>query len=439
MRNPAFTLISLLATCLALLPVSASLAADDPAANKSEKAAAKLSAKDLRKQWADLLVRREKLMKVVSQIEDEFNAAKSIEEKQRVQAKFETLRTEFQTEINPGLVQLAPQVHELDPADPVATQILIGKLLPNESQESVPDRNYAEIMEIIKGLTRNDKDSQAIVENILGILLQQWRQVQVAPGLDKLAAAKDASSRILLLDGMAHLYLGDFAKAAELTARAVANGGGGPDAVAFQQTCQDYVDYWQREQELRAAEAKADDLPRVLLKTSKGNVLIELFENEVPNTVANFISLVEAGKYDGVKFHRVIPGFMAQGGDPNTLDDNPENDGQGGPGYTIPCECYTDKARMHFQGSLSMAHAGKDSGGSQFFITHAPTAHLNWTKGKRGSSHTVFGRVIKGLDVALSLRKGDKIESAKVIRKRDHEYIPEKVASKPANANRKLR
>ena len=445
MRRIGLAIPPLLWTLLALwaifLPVAS---ADDPAATekkpaakKAEKVVAKPGGKDLLKQWAILLLRREKLKLAASQIEDDFNAAKTFEEKQQVQATFEKLRTEFQTEINPGLEQLAPGVHQLDPTDPVAAQILIGKLLPKENQETVPDENYAEIMSLIKGLTRNDKDSQSIVENILLILLQHWRQSQAAPLLDKLASAKEVNSRLLTLDGMAHLYLGDFDKAAELTARAVAAGAVAPDAVDFQRVCEEYVGYWKREQELRAAEARADDLPRVLFKTNKGDIVIELFENEAPHTVANFISLVEAKKYDGVKFHRVIPGFMAQGGDPNTLDDDPGNDGKGGPGYKIPCECYTANARMHFQGSLSMAHSGKDSGGSQFFITHAPTAHLNWAKGKRGSSHTVFGRVIQGLDEALALRTGDKIESAKVVRQRDHAYKPVKVGDKPAAGNRK--
>jgi cyclophilin family peptidyl-prolyl cis-trans isomerase len=421
-------------------PLSTASADEPPEKNvgkKVEKNGAKPSGKDLLKQWADLVARREKLMRAVSQIEDAFNAAKSLEEKQRVQATFEKLRTEFQNEINPGLLQLAPQIHQQDPTDPIAAQILIGKLLPAENQETVPDQNYAEIITLVKGLTRNDKDSRSIVENILRILLQHWRQAQAAPLLDKLAAAKDANSRILMLDGMAHLNLGDFDKAAELTARAVAAGAVEPDAVDLQRICLEYIGFWKREQELRAAEAQADDLPRVLFKTTKGEILIELFENEAPNTVANFISLVEAGKYDGVKFHRVIPGFMAQGGDPNTLDDDPANDGQGGPGYKIRCECYTEKARMHFQGSLSMAHSGKDSGGSQFFITHAPTAHLNWAKGKRASCHTVFGRVIQGLDVALELRKGDKIELAKVIRQRDHVYAPLKIGDQPSGKVRK--
>jgi cyclophilin family peptidyl-prolyl cis-trans isomerase len=87
---------------------------------------------------------------------------------------------------------------------------------------------------------------------------------------------------------------------------------------------------------------------------------------------------------------------------------------------------------MHFQGSLSMAHAGKDTGGSQFFIAHAPAPHLNWAPDKMQNNHTVFGRVIEGLDVAFALRAGDKIKTAKVLRQRDHAYVPEKVGEKSA-------
>ena len=106
------------------------------------------------------------------------------------------------------------------------------------------------------------------------------------------------------------------------------------------------------------------------MKTSEGDIEIELFENEAPNTVLNFITLVDKGFYNGLKFHRVLPGFMAQGGDP-------KGDGTGGPGYTIPCECYQPDHRLHFRGSLSMAHAGRDTGGSQFFLTFVPTQHLD--------------------------------------------------------------
>lgn len=171
---------------------------------------------------------------------------------------------------------------------------------------------------------------------------------------------------------------------------------------------------WEKESAIREAEAKADDLPRVKLTTTKGDVVIELFENEAPQAVANFLSLVKSGFYNGVTFHRVIPGFMAQGGDP-------DGNGTGGPGYNIKCECYQPNYRHHFRGSLSMAHAGRNTGGSQFFLTFVPTSFLD-------GKHTVFGRVIEGMDNASSIKRGepvrnpDKIIKAEVIRDRGHDY-----------------
>ena len=173
----------------------------------------------------------------------------------------------------------------------------------------------------------------------------------------------------------------------------------------------------------RKAEAEADDLPRVKLATSAGDLIVELFENEAPNTVANFIALVGKGFYDGTPFHRVIGGFMAQGGDPT-------GSGSGGPGHAIACECSAPGARRHFYGTLSMAHAGQDTGGSQFFLTFRPTEHLD-------GKHTVFGRVIEGFDVLPKLVRTqdeqgrpvpgvrpDKILKAEVLRKRNHPYEP---------------
>jgi cyclophilin family peptidyl-prolyl cis-trans isomerase len=164
-------------------------------------------------------------------------------------------------------------------------------------------------------------------------------------------------------------------------------------------------------------------LPRVKLQTTKGDIVIELFENEAPDTVGNFISLVEDGFYNDLSFHRVLKNFMAQGGDP-------KGDGTGGPGYNIYCECYKPDYRRHFQGSLSMAHAGRDTGGSQFFLTFRQTPHLN-------GRHTCFGRVIEGMDVLSRLQRvnpempgdetPDKIVKAEVVRKRDHAYAPRKV------------
>lgn len=184
---------------------------------------------------------------------------------------------------------------------------------------------------------------------------------------------------------------------------------------------------WEEEQAFREKEAEADDLPRVKLETSKGTIVVELFENEAPNTVANFISLVEKGFYDGLAFHRVLPHFVAQGGDPN-------GDGSGGPGYAIACEWPRDPHRMHFRGVLSMAHAGRDTGGSQFFLTMLPTPHLN-------DLHTVFGRIIEGTEVLAELQRvdpqnptagkePDRIIKATVLRKRDHAYEPEKLPAR---------
>jgi cyclophilin family peptidyl-prolyl cis-trans isomerase len=184
---------------------------------------------------------------------------------------------------------------------------------------------------------------------------------------------------------------------------------------------------WEKELEIRKAEEEKDDLPRVKLTTNKGVMVIELFENEAPDTVGNFISLVEKKFYDGLAFHRVLKNFMAQGGDP-------KGDGSGGPGYQIYCECYKPEYRRHFQGSLSMAHAGRDTGGSQFFLTFRPTPELD-------GRHTCFGRIIEGMDVLNKIQRKDpdspdkprvefvpdKIITAEVIRKRDHAYAPKKV------------
>lgn len=190
---------------------------------------------------------------------------------------------------------------------------------------------------------------------------------------------------------------------------------------------------------LRQRDASAN-LPRVKITTSKGVVEIELFEDQAPNTVANFLELVGSKFYDGVKFHRVLEGFMAQSGDP-------KGDGTGGPGYTIACECRTPEARRHFTGSLSMAkQTAPDTGGSQFFIVFDRNESVQRLDGQ----HTVFGRVISGQEFVNALTRThettltgeqqiagvtpDTIISAEVVRKRDHEYKVKKVGEVPAEA-----
>ncbi|MBN2350270.1 MAG: peptidylprolyl isomerase [Bacteroidales bacterium] len=132
------------------------------------------------------------------------------------------------------------------------------------------------------------------------------------------------------------------------------------------------------------------------IQTEKGNMTVEFYEDETPVAVENFIKLSKEGYYDGLTFHRVIPDFVIQGG-------CPKGDGTGGPGYTIKCELDGEK-QYHDRGVLSMAHAGRDTGGSQFFICHnrRNTQHLD-------RNHTCFGKVTEGLDVIDDIRAGDKI------------------------------
>ncbi len=144
--------------------------------------------------------------------------------------------------------------------------------------------------------------------------------------------------------------------------------------------------------------------------TNRGTIVAELYGKDAPNTVANFEKLANSGFYDGVKFHRVIPDFVVQGGDPLSRD-LPEGDrriGTGGPGYKIKCETAGNK-RKHEVGALSMAHAGKDTGGSQFFmvLSEDNTRHLNGV-------HTVFGKIVKGLDAMKQIKQNDVMTKVRV-------------------------
>jgi len=192
-----------------------------------------------------------------------------------------------------------------------------------------------------------------------------------------------------------------------------------------------YPDYWKKEQELRDAEAKADDLPRVLMETTRGPVTIELFENEAPNTVANFIKLAEDGYYDGADFYQVVDDFIAMGGDP-------VGDGTSTTGRFLPDEHQNPNSRQFFRGSLSMAKIPDprdknkyvpNSASSQFAIALMPYISLD-------NQQTVFGRIIDGMEAVSTFRRidptekkeksiqmpPDRIISMKVIRKRPHSY-----------------
>ncbi len=144
-------------------------------------------------------------------------------------------------------------------------------------------------------------------------------------------------------------------------------------------------------------------MTKALMDTDAGQIHLELFDADAPNTVANFVKLARDGFYDGLAFHRVIPGFMAQGGCPNSREGARGMAGTGGPGYKIDCEINANK---HKAGTLSMAHAGKNTGGSQFFLCHEAQPHLDGV-------HTVFGHT-DDLAVVLALKTGSRIKTVTI-------------------------
>lgn len=161
---------------------------------------------------------------------------------------------------------------------------------------------------------------------------------------------------------------------------------------------------------LKTYDLSAEELSKLQwakISTSKGDIWIKLFPDETPNTVANFAHLAQSGFYNNLSFHRVIPGFMAQGGCPHGT-------GTGGPDWAIPCETSKNRS-IHERGVISMAHAGKDTGGSQFFITFVATPHLDGV-------HTVFGAIQKddkdSFSVLDSIKGQDAINSIEILQTR---------------------
>lgn len=278
--------------------------------------------------------------------------------------------------------------------------------------------------------SQNPNEDPRITKTLIGLVANDVRQdrYEDALALGQALVDNNCSETIVYsFMGVAAYCTDDFATAETYLKRAKSENTLTQTADVCLQDLDTAKESWAVETGIRQREAKADDLPQISIQTSKGPLIVELYENEAPQAVANFISLVESGFYNGLTFHRVLPGFMAQGG-------CPDGDGRGGPGYNIYCECQQENHRKHFRGTLSMAHAGPNTGGSQFFLTFKRTSHLD-------GRHTVFGRVVKGLDILASLQRidpgnpargvePDKILKAEVIRKRDHAYLPTKVGKK---------
>lgn len=334
-----------------------------------------------------LVKRKAALFTRLKTLQKTFAEAKSNAQKIEIRNTFEDIVREFQVSVHPEMTDLASKVYAAKPDNLDAAELVM--------QEKSNKYKHQEAYDIAMALLKAGRKTPTVL-NIGGSAAFVVHDFETCNKLLKEAKERGVINRVYA------------------------------DWVDYSEQ---YIAFWKEEQEIRKREAELKDpLPRVKFVTTKGEIHLELFEEQAPNTVANFISLVEGKKYDGIKFHRVLPNFVCQAGDPNTLDDDPKNDGQGGPGYKIKCECLELKnPRVHFTGSLSMAHAGANTGGSQFFITHIPTAWLNTEEVPVGNNHTVFGRVVKGLELITDIEEGDTITTATVINKRDHPYVPVKI------------
>ena len=240
-----------------------------------------------------------------------------------------------------------------------------------------------------------------------------------------------ASKQLYEAAALASFTTNDFDRTAEFLQRAEKLGPLVADSQRINKGLAEYRKNWDAENAIRQAEARADDLPRVRLTTSIGDIVVELYENEAPKTVGNFVHLVEQGFYDGHSFFFVLPQLLAQSG-------CPIGDGSGGPGYAIPSECDRPDSRRHFRGSLSMYWQNDvNSGGSQFFLTLSPDMRNPSGEFQFNGKYTVFGRVVEGIDVLEKFRRRDprnpeaptpdRIIRAVVERKRDHDYVPTKM------------
>lgn len=241
--------------------------------------------------------------------------------------------------------------------------------------------------------------------------------------LDTLGEAREGEqAEGRLLRATLRYYKGEIGPARALVDGLPADEKEAPAAVELAKVLEHAAAMSRRAAKLDEATKASAPRPRVKLEIDGKAAIIELFEDEAPNTVANFIALVEAGFYDGLRFHRVLSNFIAQVGDPKSRDSE-EVDGRGGPGWKIKDEIHA-KSYPHLRGMVAMARgADKDSAGSQFYVSQVPLPYLD------GQS-TVFGRVVEGLEIFDRIRAGARLTRASVLRKRPHAYAPKKMAEK---------
>ena len=311
--------------------------------------------------------------------------------------------------------------------DGTTTQSLAGyQLYAISGRDAEAERAFNRMLGLLEGKANEVKRFRLFVLRVLtmagmGNSKQALAELERAPEfLGKLAPAKVEDLRefasFCMLFALIHARHDRFGEALSLLEgrlKDVPEHLAKPRLEKYGKALKELANTWAAEQERWAKESA--DLPKVEVETEKGKLVLTLFEDDCPNTVASFISLVEKGFYDGTPFHRVVPHFVVQGGDP-------EGSGSGGPGYAIKREA----TRKHFRGSIGMARdADPDSAGSQFYfcLSAATTHHLD-------DGYCVFGRVSQGLEVMDQLRLGGKIIKARVLSKRSHDYKVEKLPVK---------
>ncbi len=259
---------------------------------------------------------------------------------------------------------------------------------------------------------------------------KNWKQIPYNPVaalrmFKKLESAGIDAPLLSLLGYRANLIMNDLEQARLLLIKAATQGR--RETAAMENLKSGYKG-WLREKAFIKTDTENDNNPRVKIETDAGDMIVELFEDQAPNTVANFISLVESDFYNGLDFYQTTVSDLVVSG-------SPTNDGLGGPGYKISCECSATNARQHFTGYIATYPTRKDEGGSRFLITKQPRPSYD---GKT----TVFGRIIEGLENLYKIQIIDltrpntnpeilptKIKRMSVIRKRDHEYVPVKVTA----------
>lgn len=342
------------------------------------------------------------IVKQVRQIQIEYSVAEE-EERAGLSKKFYAKKEEAR-KLMQEVARLGEEAYKADPRD--------GSL-----------RDF--VLQMAKGslMLRDDYDTTL---RLLKLLIENIETVELRD-----------QSLVYRLAGITAFNLSELDLADEYLKKARSD----QEAAKYRGMLKDERKYLKEEKKLQDAKVKAgEELPLVLLKTSKGDITVELFENEAPETVAIFISLVESKFYDGTSFHRVVSGIQKIGGyaEGGLSKDETVKD----PEYDVEREANDKKYRRHFRGSLSMQYGDNDKAGSQFMITFKPLRDRDLVldpDGKPESGYTVFGRVIDGWDVLSKLQRRnpdlqqqqigidpDKIETATVKRKRKHDYVPKK-------------